>query len=282
MPSVLKRVLMGVVIALWSIFVIMPILWALVTSFKPPEALAVRATFLPFVDFTPTLLGWNSIFGGSGATVNLVPPLFSSILVTFGAAGISLVLGAISSYGLSRYEFKAGFIRNSDIIFFFIAQRIMPPIVLSFPFFLMLRNLGLLDTHAGLILVSIGGLMPIVVWLMVDFFNGIPRELDEMAKLEGFNPYEVFLRVILPLSAPGLTVAGMFAVIFGWNDFFFPLVLTFGNVITLPLAIVQLNATITPFWTLSAAAIFAILPLIGFAFIMERFLAKGSLSGAVR
>jgi multiple sugar transport system permease protein len=124
--------------------------------------------------------------------------------------------------------------------------------------------------------------MPIVVWLMVDFFNGIPRELDEMATLEGYNPFEAFAKVVLPLAAPGLTVAGMFAVIFGWNDFFYPLVLTFGKVVTLPVAIVTLNATITPYWTLSAAAIFAILPLVAFAFVMERFLSKGSLSGAVR
>jgi multiple sugar transport system permease protein len=279
---VLKRVLIGAFITFWTVFVLMPILWALVTSFKPPEAVDFGATFIPFVDFAPTLLGWNNIFGGGGATTNLIPPLFNSIIVTFGAAAISLVLGTISAYGLSRFAFKAGFIRNNDIIFFFISQRIMPPIVLSFPFFLMLRNLGLLDTHLGLIIVSIAGLMPIVVWLMVDFFNGIPRELDEMALLEGYSPFEVFGRVILPLTAPGLTVAGMFAVIFGWNDFFYPLVLTFGKVVTLPLAIVSLNATITPYWTLSAAAIFAILPLVAFAFAMERFLSKGSLSGAVR
>jgi multiple sugar transport system permease protein len=279
---VIKRVLSTVFITFWSVFVLMPILWALVTSFKPPEAVDFGATFLPFVDFTPTLLGWESIFGIGGGNINLVPALFNSIIVTFGGAAISLVLGTVSAYGLSRFAYKLGFIRNNDIVFFFVSQRIMPPIVLSFPFFLMLRDLGLLDSHLGLILVSIGGLMPIVVWLMVDFFNGIPRELDEMAMLEGYSPFEAFLRVILPLTAPGLTVAGMFAVIFGWNDFFYPLVLTFGQVVTLPLAIVALNATITPYWTLSAAAIFAILPLIAFAFAMERFLSKGSLSGAVR
>jgi multiple sugar transport system permease protein len=278
----IKRVLTLAFVTFWSIFVMMPILWALVTSFKPPEAVDFGATFIPFVDFTPTLLGWGSIFGVGGGSVNLVPALFNSIIVTFGGAAISLVLGTISAYGLSRFAYKLGFIRNADIVFFFISQRIMPPIVLSFPFFLMLRDLGLLDTHLGLILVSIGGLMPIVVWLMVDFFNGIPRELDEMAMLEGYSPFETFIKVILPLTAPGLTVAGMFAVIFGWNDFFYPLVLTFGQVVTLPLAIVALNATITPYWTLSAAAIFAILPLVAFAFAMERFLSKGSLSGAVR
>jgi multiple sugar transport system permease protein len=279
---VLKRVLITVFITLWSVFVLLPLAWALVTSFKPPEAVSFGATYIPFVQFQPDLTGWRNIFGGGGATVNLVPPLFNSVIVTFGAAAISLVLGTITSYGLSRFQYKAGFIRNQDIVFFFISQRIMPPIVLSFPFFLMLRNLGLLDTRSGLILVSIAGLMPIVVWLMVDFFNGIPKELDEMAMLEGYNPFEVFVRTILPLTAPGLTVAGMFAVIFGWNDFFYPLVLTFGKVVTLPLAIVSLNATITPYWTLSAAAIFAILPLIVFAFAIERFLSKGSLSGAVR
>lgn len=260
----------------------MPLLWALTTSFKSPEAVERGATYIPFLEFQPVLTGWASIFGGGGATTNLIPPLINSMVITFGAAAISLVLGAISSYGLSRYVFKAGFIKNQDIVFFFVSQRIMPPIVLSFPFFLMLLTFRLLDSQAGLILVSIAGLMPIVVWLMVDFFNGIPRELDEMAMLEGLNPFEVFGRVILPLAAPGLTVAGMFAVIFGWNDFFFPLILTFGQVVTLPVAIVSLNATITPYWTLSAAAIFAILPLIIFAFAMERFLSKGSLSGAVR
>jgi multiple sugar transport system permease protein len=279
---VIKRVLISVFVTLWSIFVLMPLLWALTTSFKSPEAVDNGATYIPFLEFQPVLTGWESIFGGGGATTNLIPPLLNSMIITFGAAAISLVLGAISSYGLSRYTFKAGFIKNQDIVFFFVSQRIMPPIVLSFPFFLMLMNLGLLDSQGGLILVSLAGLMPIVVWLMVDFFNGIPRELDEMAMLEGFNPFQVFGRVILPLAAPGLTVAGMFAVIFGWNDFFFPLILTFGQVATLPIAIVSLNATITPYWTLSAAAIFAILPLIIFAFAMERFLSKGSLSGAVR
>lgn len=279
---IIKRVLVTTFVSLWSIFVLMPLLWALVTSFKSPAAVENGATYIPFLEFQPELTGWSNIFGGGGATTNLVPPLMNSIVITLCAALISLALGTVTSYGLSRYIYKAGFIKNQDIIFFFISQRIMPPIVLSFPFFLMLKTLGLLDTRSGLVLVSIAGLMPIVVWLMVDFFNGIPKELDEMAMLEGYSPFEVFGRVILPLAAPGLTVAGMFAVIFGWNDFFYPLILTFGRVVTLPVAIVSLNATITPYWTLSAAAIFAILPLIAFAFAIERFLSKGSLSGAVR
>lgn len=279
---VLKRVVVTAFVVLWTVFVALPLYWAVVTSIKPPSAVDEGATYIPFLQFQPSTQGWYDVFGGGGATINLVGPLFNSVVITFGAAGISLALGTLSAYGLSRYVYRLGFIKNSDIVFFFISQRIMPPIVLSFAFFLMLRQLGLLDTRPGLILVLIAGLMPIVVWLMVDFFNGIPRELDEMAMLEGYSPFQVFARVILPLTAPGLTVAGMFAVIFGWNDFFYPLVLTFGKIVTLPLAVVKLNSTITPYWTLSAAAIFATLPLVVFAFAIERYLSKGSLSGAVR
>lgn len=278
----LKRTLSIAFVTAWSLFVAAPLLWALVTSFKPPEAVDNGATYIPFLQFTPSMTGWSAVFGGGGSTTSLVGPLVNSVIVTFGGAAISLTLGTLAAYGLSRYAYRAGFVKNNDIVFFFVSQRIMPPIVLSFPFFIMLKTLGMLDTRQGLILVSIAALMPIVVWLMVDFFNGIPKEIDEMAMLEGYTPFATFFRVVVPLAAPGLTVAGLFAVIFGWNDFFFPLVLTFGKVITLPVAIVSLNATITPYWTLSAAAIFAILPLVAFAFAIERFLSKGSLSGAVR
>jgi multiple sugar transport system permease protein len=126
-----KRVLSGVFITLWSVFILLPLLWALVTSIKPPEAVDFGATYIPFLEFQPSSLGWSSIFGGGGATTNLVPPLFNSVIITFGGAAISLALGTVSSYGLSRFAYKLGFIKNQDIVFFFISQRIMPPIVLS-------------------------------------------------------------------------------------------------------------------------------------------------------
>jgi len=96
----------------------LPLLWAAVTSFKPPEAVNFGATYIPFLQFSPELTGWKNIFGGGGATTNLVPPLFNSVVITFGAAAISLVLGTITSYGLSRFRYKAGFIKNQDIRFF--------------------------------------------------------------------------------------------------------------------------------------------------------------------
>ena len=158
----------------------------------------------------------------------------------------------------------------------------MPPIVLSIPFFIMLGKLGLLDSMLGLIMVYVVLLMPIAVWIMVDFFNKVPKEIDETALIDGCNPYQAFYKVVLPNSIPGLIVAGMFCMIFGWTDFFFAFILTFTEVQLLPVAIVALNSSITPWWSLSASALVSVAPLIVVAFIVERYLSKGNLSGALK
>lgn len=277
----MSKLLKYAFIAFWTMFVLVPLSWAVVTSFKTPAAVNQGATFIPWVEFDPTLDGWKDILGISGYA-NLIPNMFNSMIITFFASLISVTLGGLAAYGLSRFRYGWKYYSNSDIIFFFIAQRILPPVVLAIPFFLLLRTFNLLDTHLGLILVLTSGLMPIVVWLMVDFFNQIPKEIDEMAMLEGCNPFVAFRKTILPLSKPGIAISAIFCVIFGWNDLFFALVLTFTKVKTLPAAVVALNGTVTPFWTLAASAIFSVLPLIGFVFIVERYLSKGGFTGAVR
>ena len=270
-------------IGLWSMFVVAPFLWALSTSFKDFNSVTGGATYIPWVDFEPSLEGWKVLLRSPAqGGVNIVEPYFNSIAVTCSASFVSIFLGTLAAYALSRFTFKAGFIKNSDITFFFISQRIMPPIVLSIPFFIMLGKLGLLDSMLGLIMVYVVLLMPIAVWIMVDFFNKVPREIDETALIDGCNPYQAFYKVVLPNSIPGLVVAGMFCMIFGWTDFFFAFILTFTEVQLLPVAIVALNSSITPWWSLSASALVSVAPLIVVAFIVERYLSKGNLSGALK
>ena len=270
-------------IGLWSMFVVAPFLWALSTSFKDFNSVTGGATYIPWVDFEPSLEGWKVLLRSPAqGGVNIVEPYFNSIAVTCSASFVSIFLGTLAAYALSRFTFKAGFIKNSDITFFFISQRIMPPIVLSIPFFIMLGKLGLLDSMLGLIMVYVVLLMPIAVWIMVDFFNKVPREIDETALIDGCNPYQAFYKVVLPNSIPGLIVAGMFCMIFGWTDFFFAFILTFTEVQLLPVAIVSLNSSITPWWGLSASALVSVAPLIVVAFIVERYLSKGNLSGALK
>jgi multiple sugar transport system permease protein len=236
---------------------------------------------LPWIQYKPSLHGWESLFGGAGG-IDIVQPYVDSIIVTVGASIISIVLGTLAAYGLSRFEYRVGFVKNSDIVFFFIAQRIMPPIVLAIPFFLMLQFLGLLDTKSGLIIVYIALLLPIAVWIMVDFFDGVPRAVDEMAMLDGCTPFETFFKVVLPNSLPGILVASMFCLIFGWNDFFFAFTLTFTDTQLLPVAVVALNSSVTPWWSLSASALVSVAPLLVIAYVVERLLSRGTLAGAIR
>jgi len=271
------------IITLWSLFVIAPFLWALSTSFKDFNSVTGGATYIPWLQFEPSLEGWKVLVRSPAkGGVDIIEPYFNSIFVTCTASLISIILGTLAAYALSRFKFKAGFIKNNDITFFFISQRIMPPIVLSIPFFLMLGFLGLLDNLFGLILVYIVLLMPIAVWIMVDFFNKVPQEIDETALIDGCNPYQAFFQLIIPKSIPGLIVAGLFCIIFGWIDFFFAFILTFTEVQLLPVKIVALNSSVTPWWSLSASALVSVAPLIVVAFIVERYLSKGNLSGALK
>jgi len=270
-------------VTIWSMFVIAPFLWALSTSFKDFNSVTSGATYIPWVDFEPTLEGWRVLLRSPAqGGINIVEPYLNSIFVTCLASFISILLGTLAAYALSRYTFKAGFIKNDDITFFFISQRIMPPVVLAIPFFIMLGKLGLLDTLLGLVMVYVVLLMPIAVWIMVDFFNKVPVEIDETALIDGCNPIQAFFKVVLPNSIPGMVVAGLFCMIFGWTDFFFAFILTFTEVQLLPVAIVSLNSSITPWWSLSAAALVSVAPLIVVAFIVERYLSKGNLSGALK
>jgi multiple sugar transport system permease protein len=269
-------------ITLWSIFVITPFLWALTTSFKTANGVTGGPTYIPWLQYEPSLTGWRSLFGGNAGGIDIVQPYIDSLIVTVSASLISIVLGSLAAYGLSRFTYRAGFVKNADLIFFFISQRIMPPIVLAIPFFLMLKWLELLDSKLGLILVYVALLLPIAVWIMVDFFNNIPRQIDEMAMLDGCTPIQAFMRVILPNSVPGIIVAGMFCLIFGWNDFFFAFTLTFTDTQLLPVAVVALNSSVTPWWSLSASALISVAPLLLIAFVVERFLSHGTLAGAIR
>ncbi len=214
--------------------------------------------------------------------VNILGPYISSLVVTLVSSLVSLALGTFAAYGLSRFTFRAGPLGNTDITFFFISQRIITPVVLAIPYFLLLKMFRLLDTHVGLILIYIAMLLPIVVWIMVDFFNNISTELDEAALIDGCSPLGAFYKIILPECTPGLVVTGLLCFIFAWNDFFFAFTLTFADTQLLPVSIVALNSSKVPWWSLSSSSLIAILPLVFLAIWLERYLTRGALLGALK
>ncbi len=172
---------------------------------------------------------------------------------------------------------------NEDIAFWMISQRILPPVAVVIPIYVMFQKLGLLDTRLALIITYTTVNLPIVVWLMRDYFRQISIELEESAAIDGASPYRIFWSIVLPLSTPGLAATFLLALVFSWNEYLFALFLTSANAQTLPLSIAAQNATRGPqWWYMSVLILIMITPVIGMAIALERYIAKGLLVGAIK
>jgi multiple sugar transport system permease protein len=197
------------------------------------------------------------------------------------AAFIALMLFVLASAGLAkRFKLRLG---NADILFWIISQRILPPVVAAIPVYIMFQQVGLLDTHIALIVTYMTVNLPIVVWLLYDFFNGIPRELEESAALDGASRYRIFFEIVLPLAKPGLAATTLLVLILAWNEYLLALFLSTVNAQTMPLLFAAQNATRGPqWWSMSAIIVMMIVPVILLAMALYRFIERGLLLGAVK
>ena len=179
-------------------------------------------------------------------------------------------------------RFKAA-LANDDIAFWLIAQRMLPPVAVILPIFMMFQQLGLLDTLWALIMVYTATSLPLVVWFMRDYFLSIPMELEESAFIDGASRLQVVLRIVLPLSVPGLVATFLIVLVFAWNELIFAIFLTRGNSQTMPVLVVAQNATRGPqWWNISLLVLLMVAPIVIVALVLERFIAKGILLGAVK
>ncbi|MFL5800380.1 MAG: carbohydrate ABC transporter permease [Roseiflexaceae bacterium] len=172
---------------------------------------------------------------------------------------------------------------NSDIAFWMISQRMMPPVAVVIPIYVLFQRLSLLDTYPALIITYVATNLPIVVWLMRDYFQSIPIELEECAAIDGASRYRIFWSIVLPLSTPGLVATFLFVLVFCWNEYLLALFLSFSKVQTMPLLVAAQNATRGPqWWYMSVIILIMILPVIAMAIVLERFISRGLLVGAVK
>jgi multiple sugar transport system permease protein len=172
---------------------------------------------------------------------------------------------------------------NNDIAFWMVSQRILPPIAVVIPIYIMFQQLGLLDTWLALIITYVAANLPIVVWLMRDYFATIPIELDECAAIDGASHYRTFWEIILPLSVPGFVATFLFVLVFAWNEYLLALFLTNANAQTIPVTIAAQNGVRGPqWWYMSVLVLIMIAPVIIMAILLERYMAKGLLVGAVK
>ncbi|WP_421723219.1 carbohydrate ABC transporter permease [Bauldia sp.] len=333
----IRTVILGLCLV-WFIFTVFPLYWTLITSFKPPQAVSGGATYLPWVDFTPTLKAY--IDTATGVRGNFFQPVLHSAIISISATIVSVLFGSMAAYALVRFTFRVrllsgiifaviaigGFVwltegfdfspsaalgavfviavpvavlvnrlplpgptlGNEDVLFWFVSQRMFPPIVAAFALFLFYSELGqegfkTLDTYHGMVLAYTSFSLPIVIWLMRDFFQSLPLEIEEAALVDDVPRLRIFFEIVLPMSRAGLIAVSIITVGFVWNEFLFALLLTTSDWQTLPIMLAGQNSVRgDEWWAVAVAAMVALVPMIVLAGLLARLMRSGLVIGAIK
>lgn len=255
-----------------------PLLWIIGLSFKTREQMFANP---PLFIWAPTLENYARTLRfseGLGASPFLVA-FANSFMIAAGAIILSLVLGVLAAYTFARFRFTG----SGSMMFVLLLMRMLPPIALIVPLYSLFQRYGLVDTRSGIILAYTTFTLPMIVWILRDFFAQFPRELEESAAIDGASRWGVLWHVVLPSSRSGLVAAGIMAVLFAWNDFLFAAVLTGSNTRTLPVLMAGFAGDTGINWgEMTASAVLVILPVIAFSFLSQRQLVSGALSGGVK
>lgn len=270
--SIWKRPLAYILLLIAIVFYAYPLYFTITTAFKTNvDSLASPPKFL----FTPTMVSMKRAYSDYG----LWPALKNSIIISFSNMALTLAIGTPAAYSLSRSKFKG----KSILSFWILTSRMIPPIVMVIPFFIISRRTGLYDSHILLILVYLTINLAFVVWMMKSFFDDIPRALDEAALIDGLSPFGAFYKIILPLSAPGLVSTAIFCLMFTWNEFMYALSLTEYYAATLPIVFSKFIGYSGASWAeMSAAAVTTMVPILIAASLVQKHIVKGLTGGAVK
>jgi multiple sugar transport system permease protein len=318
------------VLLFWTIVVLFPLYWLVITSFKELFQVDNGPFYIPFGDYTPSLENWRYIF--VDVWRDTYRSFRNTVIIALISSLLALLIGGSAAYGLTRFDYRprvAGVILflvllvltiltvnvagvpwqialavativfflllqpiikrtkrslgNNDIAFWLISQRMLPPVASIIPIYLLFQNLRMLDTHAALIITYVAVNLPIVVWLMRDYFANIPKELEESARVDGASPYRILWSIVLPLSTPGLVATFLFVLVFAWNEYVIALFLSLAKTQTMPLLVAGQNGTRGPLWGyMSVLILIMIVPVIAMAIALERYISRGLLVGAVK
>ena len=281
------RVLIYGALIFWAFICLFPIYWTITTSFKiAPDVM--QGHLIPWVDFEPKWLGWrslglspNTIFETSTVREEFLKRFMNSAIISVSASMLAVILGSLAAYGLSRFTYRFGFMRNSDISFFFLSQMILPPVVLAMPFLILYKELALLDSRIGIILIYTLMVLPIVIWIMRDQFSAIPIELEEAALVDGLSVWGSFFQIVLPIALPGMVAAFILSLVLTWNEYFFAALLTSSEAKTLPVMVAsQTGSQGINWWSMAALSGAAIAPLVVIGVVLERYLIQGMAAGS--
>lgn len=304
-PSGRSKWVAGILVVGYAILTIIPLLWIIATGFKSPsDAIA----YPPKVLFEPTMEGYvNLLAERTRATPETIQErseeatwyeeivhdqgmvisgpsrygerFMNSVIIGFGSTALCMILGTAAAYAFSRFRVPL----KDDLLFFILSTRMMPPIAVAIPIFLMFRSLGLNDTHLGMILLYTAVNLSLSVWLLKGFIDEIPVEYEEAALIDGYTRFQAFYKVVLPQAATGIASTAIFCLIFAWNEYAFAVLLTSGTAQTAPPFIPTIIGVAGKDWPAVAAGATAFLvPVMIFTILLRKHLLRGITFGAVR
>ncbi|WP_419914134.1 carbohydrate ABC transporter permease [Hoeflea sp.] len=304
-PSGRQKWIAGILVIGYALITLLPLIWIVATGFKSStDAIA----YPPKIIFDPSVEGYVNLFTtqtrliGDAATestenlpwyeqvvrekgMTIVGPsrfaerFFNSMIIGFGSTFFAIVLGTIAAYAFSRFRIPL----KDDLLFFILSTRMMPPIAVAIPIFLMFRYLGLNDTHAGMILLYTAVNLSLSVWLINGFIDEIPVEYEEAALIDGYTRFQAFYKVVLPQASTGIASTAVFCLIFAWNEYAFAVLLTSGTAQTAPPFIPTIIGVGGQDWpAVAAGATLFLLPVMVFTILLRKHLLRGITFGAVR
>ncbi|WP_201839019.1 carbohydrate ABC transporter permease [Microvirga zambiensis] len=304
-PSSLTKRIAGILVVLYAIITMVPLGWIVLTGFKsPPDSIS----YPPKIVFDPTLEGYCNLFttrsrqtaeylaslpppSGTCESIararnlvvvsesKFVPRFWNSVVIAFGSTALAVFLGTLSAYGFSRFRVPL----KDDLLFFILSTRMMPPIAVAIPIYLMYRELGLQDTKLGMILLYTAVNVSLAVWLLKGFIDEIPREYEEAAMIDGYSRLQAFRKVVLPQAVTGIAATAIFCLIFAWNEYAFAVLLTSGEAQTAPPFIPIIIGEGGQDWpAVAAGTTLFLVPIVIFTVLLRKHLLRGITFGAVR
>ena len=308
-PSRASKRIAGTIVVLYAVLTLIPLVWIVLTSIKSPQdSISYPPKVIPWLHFEPTIEGFCNLFTTrsrqtpeylatlpppSGAcevqarAKNMVivseskyiPRFINSVIIAFGSTALAVFLGTLAAYGFSRFRVPL----KDDLLFFILSTRMMPPIAVAIPIYLMYRELGLQDTRLGMILLYTSVNVSLAVWLLKGFIDEIPREYEEAAMIDGYTRLQAFRKVVLPQAATGIAATAIFCMIFAWNEYAFAVLLTSGDAQTAPPFIPIIIGEGGQDWpAVPAGTTLFLIPILVFTVLLRKHLLRGITFGAVR
>lgn len=267
----LLKYLILICLLIWTLF---PVYWMLVNSFKTRvELFSSDVTLLP-QHFT--LENYKVLF----MEYNFLSPVLNSLKIAFFSTILAIVFGGLAAYSISRYRFKI----KRPLNLWILLVRIFPPVAFVIPLYLFMNKLNLLNTHLGLILIYTTFNLPFATWMLVNFFNEVPFEIEESGMIDGATTFQIFYKLTLPLTLPGIGATAIFTFVTAWNEFLYAVIfLQSPKLVTIPVALSHLITEYLILWgPMSAGGILSLIPIFIFVILMQEYIVKGLTLGSVK